>query len=303
MFKLKYLQIIVLFALFLVFGGGGTSLHAEESKEEEPKKNNSAYQKITVENLSHLYWAVGKHKLGNDEAVDNFLFINECDIYQSFASQEFEWQSIRESGKDFIRQNISSFPLRFEFVQALKVKDYDFRREGFDVLDKHKIYSTRRFEMFAANALHAICGRRDNIAHYPKVLVIELTRPFSMLFLPVEPETAKKYIASKELFFKSLPKHKQTKEFLYDSRNIYVVMKVKLFSYQGDSQTPEGIDRADVMGVLEGYDVYADQERTLLLHSESFRRRKKSAKGKDALVEKFQKQEEAKEEKAEAKQE
>ncbi len=266
---------------------------AEDEKEkkkqeaQEPKKK-FLYEEITVKSLSHLFWALSKLDIKNQVHIDNFMLINECDIYKDYYSHDFEWREIRKSGAAFIEDNKDLFPLRFEFMQPLKVTDYDFEKEGFDVAEKYKIYSTRRFEVFATNLTESICGKQGNIAGYPRGLVVEFSRPFNLTFLPVNRELADIYISNKLKYFQELPAHQQNEQFMHEGRDIYLVMKVKFFASRGEARTREGVGLGNVLAVLEGYEIYGDIERKMLLYSESFRSRKRKSKMEQDLIKKYQ---------------
>jgi len=252
-----------------------------------------------MQKVSQLYWAISKLDPAKNSDVDNFLMINECDIYKDYFSQEFEWRSIREAGREYVVKNKKNFPLRFEFMQQLKVTDYDFEREGFGVLEEFKIFGTRRFEILTKDAMQPICNHKGNIEGYPKGLIIELSRPFSVMFVPVEPEAAEAYISSKASTFKSLDARHQTQSNLYDIRNVYLVMKIKVFAYKGKARTAEGMDLASVLAVLEGYEIYGDANKDTLLYSASFRRKKKPSVDEKKMFEQYEasKQQQQQEEK------
>ena len=53
------------------------------------------YEQPTYAKLAQLYWALSKLDPKKDTDIDNFLLINECDIYKQYRSNEFEWKDIR----------------------------------------------------------------------------------------------------------------------------------------------------------------------------------------------------------------
>ncbi|GJL84753.1 MAG: hypothetical protein DHS20C02_05280 [Micavibrio sp.] len=247
------------------------------------------YERMNMKNLSLLYWALDKLDIENNTHIDNFMRINECDIYKDYISHDFSWREIRKSSREFIEENKRQFPLRFEFSQALKVMDYDFEKEGFEFADEYKIEPTRRFEVLAMDGRSTMCGnRKPNMEGYTRGVVVEFSRPFGLDFLPVEPDTADKYITERMAYFKALPLHRRTTKDLYSTRNVYLVMKVKFFSYIGERRTSEGFNLAHVLAVLEGYDVYGDAERNLLLYSESYRSRKKKTLMERKLIKQYE---------------
>src|SRR5262245_27980767 len=75
---------------------------AEEELAGEVDNTPQYYEEPTVQKFSQLYWAISKLDPTNDTDIDNFLMINECDIYREYAHNEFEWKEIREAGRQFV---------------------------------------------------------------------------------------------------------------------------------------------------------------------------------------------------------
>ncbi|MEZ5918786.1 MAG: DUF4852 domain-containing protein [Alphaproteobacteria bacterium] len=260
-----------------------TDTPQEEGEESTDKDPVPHYEEGTVAGFSKLYWRLGKFDIENDEDIDNFLMINECDLYRDYFHNEFEWHDIRKAGREHIQKQKKNFPLRFTFMQPINLADYNFKKEGFNIADEYKILGVLRFEMMATDNKSKICDRDYPIPRYPKGLIVQLSRPFSLDFLPLDQEKAEKFNAEKTEDFMKLSADKQTNDILYDMRKVYLVMNVRLYSYQEDIKTKEGPWLAGFLGILEGYEIYADQARTELLYAESFRRRKRKSRFEEQM--------------------
>ena len=232
------------------------------------------YEKPSVQTFSQLYWAIGRLDLENEKHVDNFMRINECDIYKDYINHEFEWTDIRESAKTYIQANKKDFPLRFEFTQKIKLTDYDLEKQAFDIFNEHQIKGIKRFFMPAENEALPICGTSKDMTGYPRKLLVELSKPFTLEDIPMEKERANTFITKRLQRIKSLPKHQQAKVDIHDSRYVILVMNVKLFANQGARYIRDEGAVAHVLGVLESFQVYADKERDDLLMERDFRNRR-----------------------------
>jgi len=230
------------------------------------------YDDIDIQKLSKLYWKIQALDFNNNTHLDNFLFINECDIYNDYFYNELEWGHIRDQGKDFIVDNIEEFPARFKFVQPLKLEEYDQDNEVFNVLPFYQIDGLRKFEIISNDFNEVICSQKrlDDIEGYPRVLLVEFTQPLTIKEISMRPAIAKRYIDKKMEIFDTLPDSKKSKDMVHDLRNAYIVMKMKVFSYKGESQIENGLKRASVYGMLEGYEIYGDRDLTDLLYFENF---------------------------------
>lgn len=255
-----------------------TSNGSASSEGSEPE--NFLYERPTVENFSKLYWALSRLTTDNVAHLDNFMMINECDIFKDYFNHEFEWRKIRESAVNYINTNKKDFPIRFQFVQPLRLGEYDIADKSFSVFGEYAIKPTRRFEVFAVDARDPVCGYKKPVMDYPKGLVLELSRPFALEKIYMEKEMANKYISEKLEKFKKLSITRQTKEGVFLTRDAYLLMKVKVFSshevpyittYMG------GDPMAQVLGVLESVEIYSDKDMQDLIHIEDFRKKRKKS--------------------------
>ncbi len=242
------------------------------------QQNNSTqiYEPITMENLSQLYWGLSRLDINNDTYIDNFLLINECDIYKDYIFHDFEWKKIQQGTRSYIKDNMKNFPLRFEFMQNINLGSYNMEKEEFDVIEDHKIKGIRRFYIDALDARNSICGESNVINGYPRGIILEISRPFDFQIMPLELEKAEKFITNKLESFKKLQKQLQSQNNLFQMRDVYLVLKVKIFANQGSYIAPDTSRiKALVLGVLESVEVYADKEKTDLLYSIQYRKREK----------------------------
>lgn len=232
------------------------------------------YETPTVKALSHLYWAVNMYKVHDDEAVDEFMRINECEIYKNFQSDEVEWQDVRDATREFLRENKEEFPTRFEFIMPLKLGDYKEKREAFEIQKKYQITSARRFELIASDFRTSLqCTRDHSIVNgYPRALVLEFSRPFNLVYVPVEKDSALDYIKRQRNYMKkTFEERAQSKALMYDLRNAYLVIKVKIFTYgKVLGLNNYELRMVQMMGVLEGYEIYEDINKEHLFYAQNY---------------------------------
>tara|TARA_B100001989_G_C24546145_1_gene470916 strand:+ start:1781 stop:2782 length:1002 start_codon:yes stop_codon:yes gene_type:complete len=235
----------------------------EEYKENEHKAGKSyIYEDITIASLSHLYWAVNYLDLANDIHIDNFMRINECDIYKSYYGSEFEWIKIRDAARTFIKGNKDFFPMRFRFVQPLELADYDMKRKAFRINPDYEIRAARRFESYAVDLDSLICKQKSfrEIEGYTRGIVLELSRPFSLSYVPATPEDARAYIQEKDAIFKGLREGVKYESTRYSLRSAYIVFKVKVFAHRKKIKGSSRFDLTQMMAALEGFEIYQDKD-------------------------------------------
>lgn len=250
--------------------------------------NNNQYLKPSLENFSRLYWALGIMDPKIDEQIDNYMAINECDIYKDYKFNEFEWKNIRETARKMLTKSAPTFGTRFSIMQEIKLGGYDETRGGFEVQDKFSVDNSRRFEINAVDTANKVCGLSRYINYYPKGIILELSRPFTLDFLPVHESLARSYIEESIEEFRNIKEKYQTQENLYNKRSAYMEMNVKVFSFLGYGRSQSSAYLAKTIGVLESIKVYADRKKTTLLFAKTFGKRKKNDTIDPKLREQFE---------------
>lgn len=247
--------------------------------EEEEDPDLTYYVDPTLANYSKSYWRLKKFDIDDDLMIDHFMMINECDLFSEFIHNEFEWVSIREAARKFIKDNVDEFPIHYQFVQSISIGEYDFERKGFEIAREHALNGVRRFRMDSDELNKKVCEEKKPIVGYPKGIALELTRPFVLTFFPYEEQRAKDLIARKMREFENLDYNQKGRGTYLRQREIYLVMKVKLFAYKaGDKRWQHGHYTANVLGILEEIALYEDPELVRLLYQKDYRIKKKTRK-------------------------
>lgn len=237
-------------------------------------KRQYIYERPTLKNLANLFWAIGYADLSNDEHINHYLRVTECEIYRKFISSEFEMKEIREATRKFIVENRNDFSTRFELVQQISLRDYDIKRRAFKINLRHQIQSVRRFELISSDDINqAVCGQKARVdSAFPPGLILEFSRPFTLTYIPVPVDIALSYIEQMDMKFQKLLDKSKSQERVYDYRKAYLVLYAKAFAFRKleSSTTVRGAKLLQTMAVLEGVEVYGDPGRKQLFFSKSF---------------------------------
>jgi hypothetical protein len=261
--------------------------HAQEAKPLDAR-DKYIYEKPSYAKFSQLYWALDKFDAQDNRVIDNFMRINECEIYTNYINNEFEWNSIRDSGRQYILSNVEEFSTRFEIEQPLRLSEYDFTQQTFEIWDPYKVDGIKLFEILSPEFDQGVCGlrREYEVPQYPKGIILELPRPVSLLSIKMSPKVARSFVKMKG----STGARAKDKEEIYKARDAYLVMKIKFFSLKGDQPDSEdGRMRTKALAALESLEVYADRKRKVLLYSEVFRQRTGRTTAQDTMRARFEK--------------
>ncbi len=231
------------------------------------------YEDPTNKALSLLYWAVDLYKLEDDKAIDLFVFTNECDIYKKYNNDQIEWEGVRDATRQYLAANKEDFPTSFEFEIPLLMDEYDNRKGTFLIREEFQISSVRRFEVFSSNFTAVPCIDIVSKAKiYPRAVVLEFSRPLTLIGVPMSYDVAKSYIKRKLDIARAKTyagdPHENT---VRKTRTALLVLKVKIFTHgRFLGVNHYDLDSVQMLAVLEGYDVYDDQSRERLLYSQNY---------------------------------
>ncbi|MCB1839372.1 MAG: DUF4852 domain-containing protein [Alphaproteobacteria bacterium] len=231
------------------------------------------YEKPTMKALSHLYFAINYADVDNDLHIDNYLRINECSLFRRFISSEFEMKEIREATRKFINSNRSQFPTRFELTQEIKLLDYDMERRAFKIDPQYQIQAIRRFELFTTDGFNKQkCGASvKELDGFPFGIILEVSRPFTFTYVPVDVNTALAYIDEKNKIFQKFSEKKKNKANMFELRKAYITIYAKVFAFRKLVPSMQsGYLLLQTLAVMEGFDVYADPGGKTLFYSKSF---------------------------------
>lgn len=245
-------------------------IHAQE-EQVDPKDpyGLEKYVNPTIENLSHLYWALGALDYDNAVHIDNFLLINECDMFHTYINNDLEWAEMRNSTKQFLRENGRVFPTYFKISIPLYLTRYDTEKEHFNVnMEKSSVNYARKIETIYYVG-GTVCGKYGDIEGYPKNLILLLNRPFALPFVPVEQELARLFLDEYNTKNKLRAKMAH-REDAYE-RLAVLELYIKVHSYRGVSYGVGSSLRATVFAQVDYIKVYSDIDKQKILYEKSLR--------------------------------
>lgn len=227
-------------------------------------KNADVFLKSTPVNLAKLYWRLGVFDSGDNRAVDNFMLITECDVYQNNINNDFEWKTVREAAKTSLEIRRKTFPTKFEFLIPIELGDYDEERGGFPLLEQYAYNNVQRMEVVGNSIQDDICGTSGEIKDYPRNIMMILDKPFTYNFAKVDEHVAQAYIL--RLQKRVLKEDIDVRQKRY-RRPAHVRLRVDFSEYQGSIRGQNGVLLAIMRAELKGIDLFEDGREVMLLSS------------------------------------
>ena len=223
------------------------------------------YVNPTLQNLSRLYWRLGVFDLLDDFAIDNYLKINECDIFTSYYKDEFEWIEIRDATRKSIGKQRDTYENKFKFVLPIILGNYDQDRGGFDLIRNTGFPNLKRIEFVDPNRKDEVCYLYPDIPDYERNVLLILDQPLDYTFVEMDDHVAQAFILRKKYEYMQIDEAVRLRRY---ERQAYIRLRMTIKEYQGSikGQTLDG-NLAILYGRLDGIDIFDDYEQKLLLAS------------------------------------
>lgn len=223
------------------------------------------YIEPTVQNISKLLWKNNVLNISNDTTIDNFLLINECDIYKKFYTDDFEWMRIREAGRDMLKEKKDSFSNKFKMIIPIDLGRYDTKRKGFPLINKTAFKDLRRIEIGGNSNGRRLCNEdSDLIEHYVKNLILILNKPFTYDFVKLDEHMAQALIIRQK--YETAKRPKEIKSKRYD-RLAFARVRITFTKHHGTTKGRDNYPIGVMFGRLDGIDIFEDAAEKRMLTS------------------------------------
>ena len=277
-----------------LMGAGPRGEQNEDGSDTVSYGPSDEYVSPTLANLSKVYWVLAINDLNDSDAIDNYLKINECEIYAQYHKDDFEMAALREAIRESIIRNLASFSTTFEVVVPIGLENFDTGTEKFRISPDSQFNGSKRI-LFAGgkSKINNCTSRQASVPGYPSNFVLQLSLPFVLRDIPVEPDMADLYMKANEqarldgeLFDADLLRLSSYK------RIAYLRLKVKMLQYKEMilSGMPGPKYVPSIFAEVHGYEVYGNKELSMLLYSDAVKdkkiiRKRKVAAGKSQIEE------------------
>lgn len=222
------------------------------------------YKPVTRQSLSKLYWAAGKLDLTDLQAISNYLYINECDLYTQYYHDDFEWKKLLNATREYLSKNMSRFSTHFELIVPITLDRYNIEEQTFALTEDSQIVNAKRLDVKTvkqqtkSQKKETDCDTISNIDGYNDSLILVLNQPFTLAEIEVPVELADLYLQEAQKNYENLPAHLKLERY---ERLAYLRMKFRVTAYKEETRDVTGEMRAVVLGMMDGYEIYADYEK------------------------------------------
>jgi hypothetical protein len=236
------------------------ALGPSSQKKQIKKVVEHTFSQMTYDNLYKLAWSYDAFSPDNTEALNTYLMITECNLYNKFFSNEFEWEKIKIATKDFLKKNKGNVSRYYEYVQPIYMGRYDYSLQGFPIVNSENFKGQKNLQFASYPSGLTSCGGYDiSSMTYPSTGVLSLSSPLNLSFVRVPLSLAQKYVEWR------------TKQGMFDDerRQAYIRYRIRIDGYEGIKGFA-GLKAFGFNGKLLRLDVFADQDMLLPLYNQVF---------------------------------
>lgn len=236
------------------------------------------YQPITRASLSKVYWAAGKFDLTDKQAISDYLLINECELYTRYYHDDLEWNKLLEATREHLSKNMSRFSTSFEYIVPITLGRYNVEEQKFELDEESKIINAKRLDVKSvreqkrSQVRETDCDTSARVKGYSESILLLLNQPFTLTEIEVPLELADLYLEEAKKNYENLPPSLQLVRY---ERMAYLRMKFKITAYKGEGRDFYGSMRPALLGIMEGYEVYADYKKFKPLASQDLTYKKR----------------------------
>lgn len=223
------------------------------------------YVPVTVQSVSSALFRAGVLRTDDPAAVEEYIRIHTCGIYEKYVPNDFTWTRIREAQGREIEINLQSMPNAFEVVSTVPLGEYDMTNNAFRVIQEAQATSVGILTVLELDdGSYFPCQGEGFDPFVPRVhplkLDVKLDTKISVTEIPISKEKA-------DQFLNLIKTRKARTE--QQKRYAMMAMRVRLLGADPLSSVTNSSART-VLGVLDEVRVYEGPERKLLMYQKDY---------------------------------
>lgn len=106
------------------------------------------YAKPTWPNLLQTLVRFNAINIDDDNVLDEYGAVTECDLYKADYRDDFKWNKVRTALRDDIRQKITTFPTSYSYRAELQLDRYDFQEKLFRLTAKTTLQNINALSIY-----------------------------------------------------------------------------------------------------------------------------------------------------------
>jgi hypothetical protein len=219
------------------------------------------YVDADLPNVSDALFKKGILKTDDSAAVEEYIRIHHCGLYEQYQRDDFAWTRIREAQARDLDVRIPSMPDGLEIASTLYLDQYDLANNQFTIRLESQLNNVGNITVYAdATGSINICDQSFIPRVHPLELQLKLDIPVTMTAIPMSRATADALLA-----IMNARGHMAEKE----KRKVVLTFRVRVTGVDPLSVVTDPMHRT-VLGQLDDVRVYEGPERKMLVFRKEY---------------------------------
>ncbi|MFA4995088.1 MAG: DUF4852 domain-containing protein [Bdellovibrionales bacterium] len=224
------------------------------------------YSQISWINLIHTLVRFNALNLLDQNLLDEYAIISECDLYKKYYQNDFKWNQVRQAIRESVSMNVATYPTNYQHDLTMRLGRFDFEGKIFRFDEKSSLHGVNTFALLAVDGTG--CGGAK-VEYIPRVFRAILSSPIFLEGLPLSEEDAQALLTRME-------KNQNPERIIflrYNFRTVYVepLRKIEERRDMGQkahyAQTNAGSQKEVKFDMqLDSVGFYEDPQRTKLIY-------------------------------------
>jgi len=192
-------------------------------------------------------------------AIEEYIRIHHCGVYEQYSRDDFAWARIRETQARDLELKMPSFPDGLEVSSGLRLTQYDLGNNEFMITPENQMDNMGLVTIFndPSGSFSPCAGNKYNSfvpRMHPLTLVVKLDKPVNLAGIPMTRTVADELIGV-------MNKRKGNEN---EKRQVTLVMRLRINGLDPLSGSTDKLRRT-VLGTLDEMLVYEGPDRKILL--------------------------------------
>ena len=254
----------------------GSAIARAADEKSDTGKTIIKYAPVDMTTVSDVLFRLGVLRSDDPAAVEEYIRIHRCGVYEQYSPNDFAWSRIREAQARELDVNIDDLPNGFEIESPIKLAQYDISGAEFTVDPESALDNVATLKVYdAANGSYSPCKETDISGFVPRMHPLSVTAkidtPVTLKTIPMGKEEADKLIA----YMNERDKNAVIQQF--EPRLVLLVMKIRVIGLDPLASVVNPMQK-QLTAKLDDLRVYEGAERKNLLFRIDFQtRREKGA--------------------------
>lgn len=162
----------------------------------------AGYNRPTPKNTAQSLWALKMFGVEDSQALDDFIYTQNCNLYSQYQQNDFLWKRIREASLRDMDVFSKTWPVRYEIASSLLLDRYDFNLGGFALNPQSTLDKTGVLSLINVKALRNVdaCFDANRLKDQPTDIRVKLDNPITLKVIPmqqVDADALVKYLTEK----------------------------------------------------------------------------------------------------------